>query len=261
MKKIHVLLRASIMLAICFILSQGLSLAQDLPQVEIEGVTIVPPSGNETAYRIQTTVMNKGNTPIPASRLQAQRYQGTAVGEWAPSGSTGLSEPLGPQEMKIIWGNFNRNASKDHMKVVLFYNNEAASVALGEKIVPLPAEAVPQFDVINCLFDEGQYTATIQNLADKGISDLVVKGATSNDARFGRWMASEEATVVFLKAKGTYEYTGTLPKDHTVVKIIISRGGKKIGEKIIDSKASTTIKNITDVKKGGLPNMSLPRIK
>jgi len=237
MKKMMKMFFVGSITAISLCMSMGIAVADDVKNLVIESLTITPPEAPNPDYRWIATIKNNGATSFITSALVVQGYQGSENSSWDTAGGQSVHENLlAPHGTGKSYGYFQRKANKDRVKVALFYQG----TILDEKVVLLPAEAPVQLDVVDCTLDGTRYTATIKNLSRDGLTDFTVQGFTSTDPVLTPWVPGGGALVQSLDGNATYQHVGPKPKENEVIKIVISRGGITIGEKIIDKRTAPT---------------------
>ena len=243
MKKFSVL---GIILVLCCLFVGSVVVAQNAPNVTLERLTITPPSGSSQKYSIKTEIKNNGTAIVTPTVLSVQLSVETADGQWLGKGGMGLIETLAAQETKPVFQSLERKANHRRVKVVLFHT--VSSVKLGEKIVSLPLEATPQFEV-TCEITPRGYKAVVKNITTTGLSDLVVKGASSQVATLGRWSVAPDNEIKYLPKGEAHEYTGTRTKEEGVVKIMVMHGDVKVTEKVFGDIAP--VRPVSNMKKTG----------
>ena len=233
-----------IFISCAFFISNN-SYADNMPNVVIERIVITPPASNTHVYTMKAEIKNNGSVPVPINKLSVQKAIENKDGQWLGSGGTGLIEILGAQQTKPIFSTFERKSSDRRLKGTLWYLE--SSVVLDEKIVPLPIEDTPQFDLRFESVNSRTYKITISNAASTGVSGIRVKGATTKDTRFGRWTHSDPLAIKFFHKGATHEYLGSYGKEDRAVKVTILHDGAMVTEKIFEIKPAAT--NLKGLKK------------
>jgi hypothetical protein len=232
----------------CIFFIANSSHAGSTPDVIIERIVITPPASNTHVYTVKVEIKNNGSVPIPINKLSVQKAIEKSDGQWRGIGGMGLIEPLGAQETKPVFSTFERKSSERRLKGTLWYNGDSSVVA-HEKIVSLPLEATPQFDVRCEFVDSRTYKITIKNVASTGVSGILVKGAVAKDSRFGRWEYGDPLAIKFFHKDAAHEYSGRYGKEDAAVKVTVLHEGAKVTEKMFEIKpAATNLKGLKKVK-------------
>lgn len=197
-------------------------------EVEVESVSLTR-VGNTATYRWSAVLKNLGEKPADVSSITLDGRQGDED-NWRPASGIAVQLPSSGGRATSGYISFVRAANTPKLKITAWKNG-----ALASKIIDMPPEPVPMFEISNCVVvDDSKFNVDVKNISSEGISDLTLQASRANYMTPDKWEAAGGMSVPELNSQATYTKICNRDPNSAIYRMQVFRGGSKVAEQVFD---------------------------